>query len=47
MSYMKPEGKMKRAHVTAYPQRTGLDDGPSLPSPAALERAYARIEVAQ
>ncbi len=44
MSYMPPEKPFKRAYVTATPQRTGLDDGPPLPSPAALERAYKRID---
>lgn len=47
MSYMKPEQRLKRAHVTSTPPRTGLDDGPLLPSPQALERAYAKIEAAQ
>ena len=44
MSYMKPERPAKRAHITSTPQRTGLDDGPALPSVAVRERVYADIE---
>jgi len=44
MSYMSPEKPFQRAHVTATPQRTGLDDGPKLPSQAVRDRAAAKIE---
>ncbi len=46
MSYLRRSDKFKRAHVTSTPQRTGLDDGPPLPSPQALARAYAKIDAA-